>query len=443
MADRIATLDSWLVQAIGGSTKYGNGTGGLVHVGRVPSGTSDPDWKSRSVFKIPLRESGSGILDGLSSVSAATFELTVGPNTCIVGGRGSVFYAFLEEMTGSFTEYNAGGTCNFGSAGPASGEWGTDTATTTNRAFKSSPGLAQNDKVSWNILAMIQAALADTSQTDLWIRIIYANSAGTAYDETSGAAKGTSFYSTEEGDSSKRPVLHVTGSAAGVDKSDTDTITIAETASKTTGGTTPGDDDSITISDAVVYAGPAPLWSITTNRGSVYLPDDAMSTRAHLDDVSEDDINMHIKFVVDKVPLNGQLYFNELARVQSDGQCYVAQCIMRSNPTQSIGVQIGKNTTGAIGATPILISYVPDIRVLAVGNAYHLRFVVQGLSPTSLLAKLWRDTEQEPTGYQVTGQDSEAALQAVGSVGLEAKVAVNVSNVPITIYIDDFEVKAP
>lgn len=440
----VANKDAWFLQGIGSTGKYGNGTGDYIHVGRVPSGTSDPDWKSRGVFEVQLRNGSTGVLDNFGSVSAADFELTVGPETCLVGGRGSNFYAFLEEITGDFTSFNAGGNCSFGSSGPSTGEWGADTgATTTNRVFKSAPGLATGNKVTFNNTAMVQAWLADPSKTEARLRVIFANSAGTAYDETAGATRGTGFYASEHATSGNRPVLHVTGSSAAVAKSDTENLNVIEDGETVqTFGTTPSDTDNLSFVETQA-AGPIGSWEIVSagtdqGKGKVILPNSSTNTytKAVLTTVSEQDVNMLVKFQVNKIPSSQWVLFAHIARWQSETTFYWASAVLTTDNT--IELHLTKWFSGSFES----LGSVPNFRSLVVGTDYWLRFLVQGVAPTTLAARIWRDGEIEPSGWQITNQDNEAVLQTAGAVGLMA-AASSVGNLPIAISFDNFEAIEP
>jgi hypothetical protein len=445
MADQVVSKDAYLVQKIGGSTKYGNGDGTLTIVGRVPSGDGTNDWKTRSVYEIPLRGGGVGILDGLSTVSASDFELTVAGATCLIGGRGAQFYAFLEEITTDFVEKAAAGDCAFGS-GTGNGVWGADSgAITTNRVFKSSPGLNTGDKVSFNNTAMMQAWLADTSKTVARVRVIFANSAGTTYDETAGAVRGTAFYSLQHATAGNRPVQHVTGSGGAVAKGDSDTITIDEQQTKTELSTTPSDSDTITIIESEA-AGPVPTWYTEADEtgagvGKVVLPASNLFTSALLTGVSEEDVVIQSKFSINKIPSTQSVIWWHVARVQeptlSNFYGLLASC---KNIGGNAGISI--NMVKEVGGIITIIGTIISLRALLVGTDYWLKFIVFGTSPTTIAGKLWRDDENEPDGYQVTGQDSEAVLQVAGQVGLRASTA-NVGNLPITFTFDDFTVVAP
>lgn len=86
-------------------------------------------------------------------------------------------------------------------------------------------------------------------------------------------------------------------------------------------------------------------------------------------------------------------------------------------------LQLSSSTTAVTlrrvvdGAETVLTS----VRVgnaLAAGTVVHVRFEVQGTSPTTLRVKVWSGTATEPTAWTSTASDSAAALQASGGVGL-------------------------
>lgn len=436
MADRIATLDAWLLQAIGGTAQYGNGDGDLLHVGRVPSGSADPDYKSRVALKIPLREGGSGVLDGLTSVSSAILEMTVAPNTCIVDGRGANFYSFCDEMTTSFTEKPATGDCNFGS-GTGTGVFNiSNSATTAHRAFVSEAGLTTGDKVQYDITEMVQAALQE-GKDDLYVRLVFANSGGTAIDESAAAPRGTSFYAHEHATSGNRPVLKVTGATTTVAKLSDDSWTLAEgtPATTSTGGTAASSTDAVAFTDALVYAGPAITWLIETDseqsgRGKVVLPGESLSAYALLNSVSDDDVVISCRFSISKVPQTGNAALRIIARAAGIATYYAAAARVRSS---GVVLQLERS----VASTQTTLAVVADLRPTQANTDYWLKFLVTGISPSVLAAKLWRATENEPDGYQITVQDSSVGLQVAGAIGLGANIGL-VENVPIEFEFDEY-----
>jgi hypothetical protein len=439
MAEVTAAKDAQVCQGIGRTAQYGNGDGGIIHCGRLPSGTTDPDWKFRGMFEWELRNGSTGILDGVTSISAAEVEFTVAPNTCIVDGRGNVFYAFFEEMTADFTEKAVGSDCAVG-LGTGSGVWGaSNAATTTNRAFISESGLGTGDKVTKSVLAMLQAALADTSKTVLRGRLIYANSAGTAYDETAGAARGTGFYSSENGTPGNRPVLRVTTSAGTVAKISSDDFQWQELGGSVSSGSTGGGtqnligEDSFEFADSIVYVGPSATWRVEDGTAVVNIPAADMETHSLLDGVSSEDVEMWVRFAISKTPTQAAAVVRLLARANGVQDFYSVAAKYRR---QGVVLQIERRLAGE---TETLVSIV-DIRAAMSRTEYWLKMRVEGDNPTTISAKVWFDHEQgEPEAWQLLTTDSSAGLQDAGAVGLGASTNL-IGNPPIEFLLDEFNV---
>jgi hypothetical protein len=455
MADREheITKDSWFLQGIGATQRYGNGDGALVHIGRVPSGNTDPDWKSRGVFEVPLRGDAVPVLDGLTGFTGAEIELTVAGESCLVGGRGNNFYAFLEEITTTdFSERIVeAGDCAFEqvSGGGSSGGWGADSgAVTTNRAFISAPGLVADDKVTWNVNALLQTKLADTDALVLRFRVIFANSTGTTYDESTGAPRATAFYTREDATTGNRPMLRILGVSSGTsDKASSDTFVFAESHEviESDSGTV-NVADTFSFNDAHISAGEIPLWTTVVNaagagKGTLTLPRVSMSSSALLADVDEQDVIVRCKWSINKVPSAQSALWGVVARAQSDNVLTTYVCVAACQNAGATGITLSIYKYVA-GTLSVLASAV-FVRALLSDTDYWLEFLAQGATPTTLAARVWRDNESKPGAYQISAQDSEATLQTTGAVGLQGSITAGVGNVPITFSFDDFVVVAP
>ena len=81
------------------------------------------------------------------------------------------------------------------------------------------------------------------------------------------------------------------------------------------------------------------------------------------------------------------------------------------------------NTVGLLGA------YQP-------GEAISIRFQVYGVRPALLRAKVWRDGEQEPEAWTVTGQDGFEPLQRGGAIGIGAS-RPDSSKRPLQVEVHD------
>jgi hypothetical protein len=77
------------------------------------------------------------------------------------------------------------------------------------------------------------------------------------------------------------------------------------------------------------------------------------------------------------------------------------------------------------------------------GGYIWIRAQVVGTNPTTINVKAWADGTTQPATWQFTATDSNAALQAPGSVGMRVYVSSSSSTPPVTFSFDDYSVVAP
>lgn len=432
-----ASLDAWVAQKVGGSTQYGNGEGTLAHVGPVPSATDgDPDFKSRMLIEISAADIAAALLDA-TSVDDFTLTVTVGANTCL-GTRGATMRMFAEEMTTAFGEKPVSG-CSL-SSGSGTSVWGiSNSVTTTNRAFHSSASPALDDELDFDITDIMQARLAAEDYSVLRFRLIAANSDGSGYDEETNARR-ISFCTREHATTTKRPKLNGNITIGSVPKTltaesgtGTEAFTVAQS------GTSPSFSESGVGTDAFT-GGVVPSWDtyLDTNNngvGRTTLASANSEGLALLDGVSEQDVQLHCKFRVDKVPQGGAGIFRLVVRaIDKDNYYRVAVSI---NALHSMSIVVDKKVAGVT----TVLQTIPDIRTLLAQTDYWIKLNVSGVSPTTILAKLWRADDAEP-GWLANVDDSEASLQTGGTVGVGARIGA-VSNAPIAFSFDQLEGVAP
>jgi hypothetical protein len=103
--------------------------------------------------------------------------------------------------------------------------------------------------------------------------------------------------------------------------------------------------------------------------------------------------------------------------------------------------QLARNVGGV--ETIIATASVTGVTV-APGDIVRTRFVISGISITTLKAKVWRAGASEPTAWLMTATDTTPAiLQAAGDMGVLLYVSGSwVGTVP-TISIDNFSAVQP
>jgi hypothetical protein len=75
------------------------------------------------------------------------------------------------------------------------------------------------------------------------------------------------------------------------------------------------------------------------------------------------------------------------------------------------------------------------------GSFIWVRAEVPGANPTTIRVKAWADGQPEPSGWNFTATNSQAALQSTGSVGIRSHISPGVTNSPVQVRIDDYSVR--
>ena len=74
------------------------------------------------------------------------------------------------------------------------------------------------------------------------------------------------------------------------------------------------------------------------------------------------------------------------------------------------------------------------------GQPLRLSFQAQGTGTTALSAKVWKVGATEPAAWQLTGTDTDPALQGPGAIGIQAYLAGTATNAPVVASIDNLTV---
>lgn len=135
------------------------------------------------------------------------------------------------------------------------------------------------------------------------------------------------------------------------------------------------------------------------------------STRvASLNAVSATSTDVTVDFALDKVPTGNGTYVGVIPR-QVGTANYLAQAWVRSTGAVSLVVQQGSVSLANITLSGF--TYTPN-------TVMRMRVQAVGTSPTVVRAKLWPASQQQPTGWLTTSNDSTAALQSPGSIAVRA-----------------------
>ncbi len=160
---------------------------------------------------------------------------------------------------------------------------------------------------------------------------------------------------------------------------------------------------------------------------------------ATLGDVSARDVDLQVSLGFEAIPGAGNAYDYLVARQVSSGNEYRAK--IRVTSTGAVYAQLLAVTGGTEAgiSSEVLVGGV----TATPGVSLRARFVVTGLSPTSLQFKVWNLGQPEPGAWSVTATDSTAALQAYGAVGVRAYLSSNASPNKLLFLFDDLAALVP
>jgi len=168
--------------------------------------------------------------------------------------------------------------------------------------------------------------------------------------------------------------------------------------------------------------------------GTVVLSTTASLAKAILSDVSVQDVDMRVRVAGDKIPQGEAVYAWLVGRSNSGGTEYRGRIALGQGTVSLRAERASTDAVTDIGAeAPTGVTYGPAMYVWA-------RMQVTGTNPTTIRMKAWADGQPEPVAWNLTVTDSQPALQAPGSVGLEATLGSTVSNAPIQVSFDDLRV---
>jgi hypothetical protein len=174
-------------------------------------------------------------------------------------------------------------------------------------------------------------------------------------------------------------------------------------------------------------------WSVSSaSRASVngsagvlsFLPGWTLST--WLGQVSSTSTDLETTVSADAVPGGGGAYVRIQARRVSASDYYSGR--LKLLPDGSVQLHVTR------GVTPVAGGTVPGL-TFAAGDQLRVRVQVEGTSPTTLRAKVWKVGQAEPASWFATYTDSTAALQAAGGVGIDTYLSGSSS--PVVFSFDD------
>ena len=200
------------------------------------------------------------------------------------------------------------------------------------------------------------------------------------------------------------------------------------------------DDFSRTVASgwgsAVVGGSWTSLSSLSVSGGAGRISLAAGQTRAPaLSSIAVDDLAASLVFSADKVANGGGLHFSYVVHKSSAGEYRLK---VRTLSTGAVQVSMTKvvGTTETTFASQTLTGY-----TYTAGAKLQVRLETEGAgASTTLRGKVWPDGTTEPAAWTVTGSDSVSSLQGAGQIGVVAYATGTVTNVPVTVSVDDIRV---
>ncbi|HEY3438539.1 MAG TPA: LamG-like jellyroll fold domain-containing protein [Actinotalea sp.] len=134
---------------------------------------------------------------------------------------------------------------------------------------------------------------------------------------------------------------------------------------------------------------------------------------------------------VNKVPNGGGAFAVVQGRQITATNAYAVRLRLQADGSVLMHITRG-NGTPIVGGTVAGLTY-------AAGDKLQVRLQVQGASPTTLRARVWKVGTTEPTTWS-TITDSTAGLQVAGGVGIQTYLFGTVTNGPVAFRYDDLVV---
>ena len=182
-------------------------------------------------------------------------------------------------------------------------------------------------------------------------------------------------------------------------------------------------------------------FNVNRNEGTIRVAAAGQQRKATLSGINVQDVDMKIRVKTDKLAGGAGHQISLLARQLGNTGQYRARLEMVPSGGVKLAGQkylTSTNLTTNIGPTVT----VPGL-THAANRSIWLRVQVVGIHPTTIRIKAWADGQPEPSAWQYSGTDSEAALQTSGNVAILSRLPGTSTAAPVVFTYDDFSVISP
>ncbi|MBM9476857.1 PKD domain-containing protein [Nakamurella flavida] len=182
--------------------------------------------------------------------------------------------------------------------------------------------------------------------------------------------------------------------------------------------------------------GAASAFSVDGNAARLRIEAAGGSPTANLAGVSATDVDATVDIAVDRVPNGSGLYVSLDARKTGTSAftAYRAKVRYAAGVPQLTLVRVVGNAETTLATQ--------NLPAVAPGSWLRVRLVANGTAPTTVGAKAWPVTGTEPTAF-LTVQDSTAALQQPGGIGVVTYLSSSATTVPLVVGLDNLAARRP
>ena len=188
---------------------------------------------------------------------------------------------------------------------------------------------------------------------------------------------------------------------------------------------------SAAIGGAYSYVGSQVDFSLSGSSGQINLGSPGVTRAAYLP-VGAQDVDLTYSVSFSKLPAGGgSVYAYGSLRRSSTADDRIKVRLAGSGAIYLSISQFSAGSEKTIGSELKVagLTYVPGTDLKVHGQA-------SGVSPTTLVARVWPAAGTEPATWQVSRSDSTAGLQGPGSVGVRAYMSSGTTNAPISVAFD-------